>query len=542
MDPEKDFFGRRGILDLLKKRVLGLKDGYRQNVALLGNPYVGKSAILKNFMMNFDDTDVIMIYLDLEHKDFGYLFSKFAGSLLYNYSKTKDLPLYDNLNLLCESTKGLIPQSVQVIMKIQDDVSRGKLADCFLGLMTLPEIFTYESGKFCMLIFDEFQNLESLAIPNIFQDLGKKIMTQKRCFYVMSSSYPQLAKTIIIEKLSLLFGNFETLHVEPFDSKTSQDFIDYHLGEYKIGAQLRNFLADFTGGFPLYLNLICREMKNLSAYHKQNEIYMPILSQAIENMIFDRWGSISRHFELIINDLCGGKGNQIIAPILMTISNEKHKLDDLIASIAARKTHITQRVSRLLELGIIVKNGNFHYFKDKVFKYWIKYIYQRRLKDVELAPDKQRKQFKEDLNRLFDDFRNSSRKDLSSRIVELLACFDNEAFDLNGRKYKLPLFREILPFKMKNEVGNYIDLIKATACDGNWFIFLKKDTMAEGDITLIVNEAKKMGRKPERCVIIALSDLDDNIRLKALQERFWIWSESELNTLLNLFDKPYIVR
>ena len=41
MDLEK-FCGRKVILDLLKRRVLGLKEGYRQNVALLGYPYVGK--------------------------------------------------------------------------------------------------------------------------------------------------------------------------------------------------------------------------------------------------------------------------------------------------------------------------------------------------------------------------------------------------------------------------------------------------------------------------------------------------------------------
>ncbi|MCR4338197.1 MAG: hypothetical protein NUV91_10380, partial [Candidatus Omnitrophica bacterium] len=57
----------------------------------------------------------------------------------------------------------------------------------------------------------------------------------------------------------------------------------------------------------------------------------------------------------------------------------------------------------------------------------------------------------------------------------------------------------------------------------------------------IIQEAKKILQKPQKCILIPLSDLDENARLKALQERMWIWNEEELNTLLNFYDKPYIV-
>jgi len=50
------------------------------------------------------------------------------------------LPLHDDLNLLLESTKELIPQTVQVIQKIQKDFEHGKLSASYLGLLMLPEI------------------------------------------------------------------------------------------------------------------------------------------------------------------------------------------------------------------------------------------------------------------------------------------------------------------------------------------------------------------------------------------------------------------
>ncbi|HBR14689.1 MAG TPA: hypothetical protein DD723_03980 [Candidatus Omnitrophica bacterium] len=546
IDQEQNFFGRTPILNLLKRRVIDLKEGYRQNVALLGNKCVGKSAILQKFISDLDDPDVTTIYLDLQNKEFNYFFSKFVGSLLYYFSKSKNLPLYDDLNLFLESTKKFIPQTIEVIKRIQMDINGGKPLDAFHGLLILPEIYTNETGKFCILILDEFHDLEEFVSPTAFQDLGKKIMTQKRCFYIFSSSYPGLAKKILSEKLSLLFGNFEVVMVDAFDLQTSQEFIDHNLKGIKLGTQLRNFLTDFTGGHPLYLNLICQELFNLSAVHKQSEIYMPLLSQAVENTIFSRWGVIGRHFELVINELCGGKGNRLTASVLIALSNGKHKMDELCEEICeelgVKKNLLKQRMNHLLELGVVAKNNSAYYFNDKLFKYWIKYVYQKRLKDVEFLPDKLRKQFKEEFHQGVENFQAVSRQDFSSRIMELLSCFDNEAFDLNGRKYKLPLFQEIVPLRIKNKEGLQVDVIKAMSSDAVWFIVPKRDSFGENDVNAVLSEVKKTGEKPDRFLIISLTDLDENTRLKALQERFWIWNEGELNTLLTLFDKPFILR
>ncbi len=540
-DVEIKFFGRENILDLLKKRVVDLKEGCRQNVALLGSQHVGKSSVIKSFLSNLDDADVTTIYLDLENKDFNCFFRKFAGSLLYNFSKNSNLPLHDDLSLLLENVKTFIPQTVEVIKKIQKDSDQGKRTASFLGLLMLPEIFTNETGKFCVLILDEFQNLEEFGVPDVFQSLGKKIMTQKRCFYIMSSSFRGNAQKILAEKLSLLFGNFEIIDIETFDAGTSRRFVTHSLKNIKMGDQLCRFLSDFAGGHPLYLNLICRELVNLSAVHKQGEIYKPLLAKAIENTIFDRWGVISRHFELVINELCSGKGNRVVSSILMSLANGKYRVDDISEDAGAKKNQVTQRINQLIELGVVIKNGNLYYFKDKFFKYWTKYVYQRRLRDVELAPDKQRKQFNDEFNAGVEDFNVTTRQDFSSRIIDLFYCFDNEALNLNGRKYKLPMFKEIVPCRFKREDGKYVDVIKALTDDVVWFIVSKCEHVGENDVTALLRETKKTESKLGRCLIVSLLDIDENTRLRALQEKFWIWNEPELNTLLNFFDKPHIV-
>ncbi|MCA9398984.1 MAG: hypothetical protein KC618_04485, partial [Candidatus Omnitrophica bacterium] len=214
----------------------------------------------------------------------------------------------------------------------------------------------------------------------------------------------------------------------------------------------------------------------------------------------------------------------------------------IIDEVSGTKNQVRVKLNRLIELRIIVKNGTFFYFKDKLFKYWIKYVYQKRLNDIELSPDRQRKEFRDEFNSCVENFKIMTRKGFSSRIVELLHCFDNESLRLNGRKYKLPIFRVIEPVRVRNEGGKSYEFLKASTGDEIWFIVMKKDSFVESDVTAVLAEVKNIEEKPERCVIISLANLDEGTRVRALQERFWIWNERELNTLLTLFDKPFILK
>ena len=42
--------------------------------------------------------------------------------------------------------------------------------------------------------------------------------------------------------------------------------------------------------------------------------------------------------------------------------------------------------------------------------------------------------------------------------------------------------------------------------------------------------------------MVSLSGLDDSAKVRALQEKLWVWNEEEVNSLMHLYDEPYIVR
>src|SRR5258708_1381126 len=105
IDFDNNFYGRKSVLEILKKRLMGLKEGYRQNVALLGNRYIGKTALLHRLMTQMEGQEVFFLYLDLENRDFDYFTIQFTKTLLYNFLKQENLPLADDLKLLCAQAK-----------------------------------------------------------------------------------------------------------------------------------------------------------------------------------------------------------------------------------------------------------------------------------------------------------------------------------------------------------------------------------------------------------------------------------------------------
>jgi len=68
---------------------LGLKEGYRQNVALLGARHIGKTSLLQRMMMDLEEPDVFFIYLDLENRDFNYFAGQFTKSYFIISSKKR---------------------------------------------------------------------------------------------------------------------------------------------------------------------------------------------------------------------------------------------------------------------------------------------------------------------------------------------------------------------------------------------------------------------------------------------------------------------
>jgi ABC-type Na+ transport system ATPase subunit NatA len=80
---------RKEILDLLHKRLSDFRDGYRQNVAILGEELIGKTTVLKKFLDGFKEEGLIPIYVEVFPHEYPLFLKRCLNSLLFNYLKAR---------------------------------------------------------------------------------------------------------------------------------------------------------------------------------------------------------------------------------------------------------------------------------------------------------------------------------------------------------------------------------------------------------------------------------------------------------------------
>ena len=533
------FFARRDILELINKRVLSFIQGYRQNIAVLGDELVGKSSVVRYFLDNHLPPGVIPIYISIDSLQIDCFVKRFCGSLLYNFLQLKGIRPSNELEYLITKSQEYIPQTVAKIRSIISNLGQQKTDAIFQMLFDLPAIFTAESQSLCLVILDEFHNLEDLKAKNIFQELGKRIMLQKKVMYLFVSSFRAKAKKIIEDELSLLFGNFENIGIEPFDNKTADDFIVRNLPDVNIADTYKEFIINLCGGSPYYLDLFCQELIFISKLKDKTTLSLEDVIDVLENLLFNPLGRLNARFDSKLHIVTSCKGGNCAADILLAISSGFNKFKEVAVNLNKAKKDIIQKVNRLTELNLISQNGAFYKINDKVFGLWLKTVYKIRRDSFIQDADNLRDSFRRELQMMFDFLLGESRKKSTERIIELFNLFKDDSILMESRRIKLADFKEIRFFGFG---GNDIRMliIAKDRQDTLWITFLKEDMVTEDDVIEFARHIKHNESRIKRKIVIGLSQIDPNARLKALKEKMLIWDRRNVNQLFELYGKPIL--
>ncbi len=538
-DGEISLFDRTETLNLLHRRRRDLLEGYRQNLALIGPRHIGKTVILRRFLKEIDDRRIVRVYVDVSEGDLRAFCRRLAEGLLVDHVGSAAEGL--GLQALEESLRGDLPLTIRAMQKVRTLLDSGETLAAYREAVALPQVFTRESGRFCVLALDEFQGLETFGLQEVFQELGMRIMTQKRCLYVLASSLIESAPRILSERLSLLFGNFEVIEVPPFSQEAAEGFISEALGAVKISRDLARFLFDLTGGRPLYLQFVCRDLADLAARHRQTEVFRPLLCEALFESLFRPLGRLAYYFKALIREAEAGKTPVVLPSLLARLARERMTVKELAKAFGLRQTHVIQRLSLFVEAGLLFKMSGGYRVTDKVFRIWLRHGLAPRIESTTLDDDGGEAAHRH-VEKLLAEFRSCQEKDLASRVVELLYAFEEESCVMNGRRYSFPQVRDVICRKVPDGRRGLLDVIHAVTSAGDWILALKREGMEEQDVAAVLAERRKLDRRARRCVLVPLAGMDDTARLKALQERMWIWGVEELNTFLGLCDKPAVMR
>ena len=349
--------------------------------------------------------------------------------------------------------------------------------------------------------------------------------------YIILSSLKFKTKNILSKQLSLLFGNFQLINVEPFDIKASANYLEHRLGQERLNKGLSDFLVHFTGGYPFYLEVITDAL--LKSKDRND------LAGLIESLLFETSGILNQRFSNYFKrfmDLCP---NPEYASMLYLVSSGQNKIKDIAHILRKTKKEIEARIGHLLELDIISRLGDFLKINDRVFSFWMKFVYQGKLQSLTFDARNQKDLFRSSIEGLIKEFLESRERPVIERISEILGLFKDDSVQIERKKIRLEHFKEIKPLEF-NTAGLREGIIARTK-ESLWIMTFKDERLSEEDIAGFSRECKKFRNKLERKIIITSQGIDSNARLRALEEKILTWDLNNLNQLLDLFAKPRVI-
>ena len=524
------FFDRTSYLQILQKRVSALKDGYRQNIAITGEENVGKTGIIFKFLDKFYDNRIIVVYLEVRLETLEYFSRRFIGVLLYNFLSNSGITLKEDLNFLIERSEKYIPKTTAKIREILAALRKRKKNNILSEVFNLTEIIHQETGKSAVLILDEFHNLENLGVSNLYREWSKLLILQKNTLYVIISSMVFKTQLILSKQLSLLFGNFEVIKVEPFDTHTSERYLEHRLSLLQLEPGLGDFIINFTGGYPLYLELISDAL---------SKSHVGALADILESMLFDSTGILNLKFSNYLKRFLDVQHSSDYISILYLISSGRNRIKDIAHILHKQKKELSVRINHLLELDAISRSGDFLKISDRLFAYWLKFVYQGKLSSLTFDAKFQKAKFRDNIEEMIQEFLRQDQKSLSNRVYELLQLFEDDLMQIERKKIRLPPFREIKPLAFNNLTLK--EGLLGRSNDSLWIMAIKSDALTEQDITDFAKECKKYHHKSQRKIIVTLKEIDANARLRALNEKILTWDLNSLNQIMDLFSKPRVI-
>ncbi|MCX5667051.1 MAG: hypothetical protein NTY34_01910, partial [Candidatus Omnitrophica bacterium] len=456
---------------------------------------------------------------------------------LYNaLTKTGEVVGFELENLL-DKAQELLPKTYSAIRNVNSCVDKGEFDEAYFNLLSLTSALKEELKRSCVVILDEFDNLEHIGVKNPFLNFGKVIMIQKDTMYIVSSSRNQVFKKILSEKLSLLFGNFEIVKVSGFDTQGAKKYIETQVSGFEADDALKRFFIAFTDGNPFYLNQILRRSKEIAQERMTNFIDNDIAVQAVIDLIYNANGVIHQYCLNFILDLIDTKYKERYFAILVSIASGRNKLSDISKNIRSKQADVSKDLLELSQLGFIQKSGVFYKIDDPVLAFWLKSVYQRRREILVDGIFNRNDIFVSEMKEYVSDFLAESQKDATAKIAQLFNAFSNELVQIGARHIKLPHFTKV---EVKESSGQK-QFIAATFRGSSWLVQAYEEPVRENDIIDYIRNIKSSGYKIANKIIIPLRGMDENSKLLAKELKLSIWDLATLNGLLGFYGKIRMV-
>jgi len=392
----------------------------------------------------------------------------------------------------------------------------------------------------CIVILDEFHNISHYKLKRPYQTFGKFIMIQKNTMYIVSSSQKTLLKEILSEKLSLLFGNFEVVEINGFDSQTARAFLSDKVESKSISDNLQNYLIEVAQGNPFYLEVFIKSLvKKIASSDGIKKDEKECLLDTFSDLLFDSHGVLNQYFTSSVNFFLEKKSRKKFLPALISISKGNKTIKSIQRDLGRTDKELASKLEKLQGMDLVYNSGVFYDLSDKLFSYWLRNVYALKTQSMIDDMDLKYLEFKQLIENDYRSFMVFKKKNVEDVICDLFRSFGNEKVRVNMYDRKMPKFSEV---ECTNLSGNVLE-IRGKVKNNLWICRIKQnDIVDEQDITTLIDQ-KDYNKKSKivRKICIPLKRIEHNAYLLAKEKNIWVWDLNQLNEILRVYNKFELV-
>ncbi|MBI3615935.1 MAG: GTPase domain-containing protein [Candidatus Omnitrophica bacterium] len=539
------WFDREEILTLLKKRVEGFLVGYRQNIALLGREGVGKSTLLKRLIQQELSAvpALIPLYVEVqEEESFSEWTARFVQTVLLHFS---DAPGTAAATQRLQVVRP--PLAAAAAERLLVLAESGRAEEVYDQLWDLPHLITQEKGLPCLLVLDEFHRLSSLGVKDPFGRLGRKIMVQSMTMYLVASSRPEAARSILREGLNLLFGQFETLLVDPMDPSACVRTIRAALFNEKEDPFLEHLLVELAQGYPGYLDLLLQGLLDRRVLEEASVNRERSLLDLLEELLIEPRGALRIRFEAQIRFLPAHQNRRSWVQVLMAVAAGNHRIPQIAEATGRSFSQVAGALKALGGVGLVQKQGVFYRMPDRLFQLWMLAAYPV-LRGIDLTdPAHARVRFRDGAWIWMAKIHEAMVRPLEEHGADLLRQWGGELVEAEGRRVHLPRFSRVE--LRKNSIGRVVILahrsrdseVTSGAASSSrshgpdWLVVPWNGSLDESQARSLVKELLEPPFKDYRKLVLGACPVEVNARLVFQQARIRFWDLAVFNDLLDLY-------
>ncbi|HEX9780289.1 MAG TPA: AAA family ATPase [bacterium] len=511
----------------LSQRLTAFRDGFRQNLALIGPPGTGKTFQLQQLLLG-DHRGLLLIYCPVYRESCRTFLSRLLCSVLQAGLSRQDS---QDLQELLADADTRLPHTAAAARAADGLLSRRAYGEAFNRTLDTIPALTRETGRAAVLMLDEFLYLDVLGLGHAFHELGKRVMTWPSTQFILASSLPYQATSILRERLQLLFGQFELLTLETLEARVAAAWIRHELDPLDGSHTLTPFLVHWLGGYPWYLAVWSRRMRELAMLRGQQTLSRELLFETSWDLLGRPEGIFHQWCRSRVEFLAHPKQGVRAMEVLLQVAEGARTASAVSARIG--RAGVVGILQLLAEADLVERRGTCWFVPDPLLRCWLTNVVS--VQRAGTVPDDAavQRRFDAHLSALWDRWQAASRQAFPERVSKLFGSFQDEMVLLSSKTGRLPKFERVELLATPIRPGAMCLIAEG---DGrHWAAAISEGDVDEALVSQFDALCRARSPRPSRKLLVTGGAVEDNASLLAKSTSMWVWRGEDLSVLQALY-------